>query len=350
MIEIFWKQKKTIFIILILFALGISYFFFKISQNELYNLNSKTEFVLGSTFKISIYGKDSDRLIQESIEIVNEIDNKMSLNNSESEINKINNNAGIEFSKVSDDTFYVVSKAVEYGDISKGYFDISIAPLVNLWGITSDSPQVPSESEINQALSLINYKDIEFEENKIKLKREKMGIDLGGIAKGFAADKVYNHLNENGVKSAIIDVGGNISLLGTRPDGSEYTIGIQNPFESRGNHFATVKIADKTIVTSGKYERFFTYENKDYHHILSPFDGYPIENNIESVTIISENSLEADALSTTVLLLGTEKGLELINSLKDSECIIVDSNKNVFLSNSLKNFELKNNEFNLKTK
>ena len=200
----------------------------------------------------------------------------MSLNNSESEINKINNNAGIEFIKVSDDTFYVVSKAVEYGDVSKGHFDISIAPLVNLWGITSDSPQVPSESEINQVLSLINYKDIEFEDNKIKLKREKMGIDLGGIAKGFAADKVYNHLKEKGVKSAIIDVGGNISLLGTRPDGSEYTIGIQNPFESRGNHFATVKIADKTIVTSGKYERFFTYENKDYHHILSPFDGYPI--------------------------------------------------------------------------
>jgi len=302
---------------------------------------TRTDFMMDTVIQVTAYGRNAKKAVDESMEKLKEIDNLMSSQKSGSDIQKINENAGKKYVKVNPETVYVIKTALKYGEISGGNFDITIAPLINLWGIGTDHAHVPTESQIKDAMKYINYKDVLLDEknDEVKLSRKGMSIDLGGIAKGYAADEIENIMKENGVKHALINLGGSsVYLYGSKPDGSNWNIGIQNPFGDKGKYFAIVSGKDMLIDTSGNYERYFIQNGKRYHHILNPFTGYPAESGVVSTTIVSTNikSIDADALSTITFILGVDKGMKLIESMPGVDAIFVTPDYKVYATSGLK--------------
>ena len=185
----------------------------------------------------------------------------------------------------------------------------------SLWDFSSGTALLPDEEELSQALALVDYRQVSLEGNLLRFGMEGMQLDLGAIAKGYIADRMKDYLIEEGVGSAIIDLGGNILCLGKRPDGEPFRIGIQRPFAERSETAAIAQIDGKSVVSSGIYERFFEKEGKLYHHLLNPRTGYPYENGLTSVTILSDFSVDGDGLSTSCFALGLEEGMKLAESL-----------------------------------
>ncbi|MDU5120039.1 MAG: FAD:protein FMN transferase, partial [Clostridium botulinum] len=306
---------------------------------------SRETYLMGTIINIKAYGKNADKAVQASVDKISDIENKMSLNISTSEINKINKNAGIAPVKVSKNTFDVVKASLIYSEKTKGSFDITVEPLVSLWGIGTDKARIPSKDEISNALSLINYKDVVINEKEstIMLKRKGQAIDLGAIAKGYTADELKKVLLNYNVSSAFLNLGGNVYVLGNKPDKTPWKIGVQNPLEPRGDYLGIVSVSDKSVVTSGNYERFFERNGKRYHHIFDTKTGYPAEKGLISVSIISDKSIDGDALSTSVYTLGLDEGKKLIESLKDVEAVFVTNDKKVYTTSGLKDtFKLTN--------
>ncbi len=303
-------------------------------------LVTNSTYMLGTFLQVSIWTEEQakgEEIIANCFRRIQEIEKKMSVNIESSEVSEINRNAGIKEIEVSSDTAFVLRKAKEYASLTKGEYNPAIGTLVKLWGIGTDRERVPEKNEIDEVIQYVNYKDIEIQEgNKVKLAREGMYIDLGGIAKGYAADEVLMILKESGIQHAIINLGGNIYALGKKSDGSDWKVGIQDPYEPTGTHMGVVEITDKTVVSSGNYERYFMKGDIRYHHIIDPKTGYPADNGIISATIISNSSIDADALSTGTYVLGLEKGMELIENINGVECIIITEDKGVYLSSGMK--------------
>nr|WP_208459744.1 FAD:protein FMN transferase [Clostridium botulinum] len=314
---------------------------------------SRETYLMGTIISIKAYGKNADKAVQSSVDKISDIENKMSLNISTSEVNKINKNAGIAPVKVSKNTFDVIKASLIYSEKSKGSFDITVEPLVSLWGIGTDKARIPSKDEINNALILINYKDVVINEKEstVMLKRKGQAIDLGAIAKGYTADELKKILLNYNVSSAFLSLGGNVYVLGNKPDKTPWKIGVQNPLEPRGDYLGIVSVSDKSVVTSGNYERFFERNGKRYHHIFDTKTGYPAEKGLISVSIISDKSIDGDALSTSVYTLGLDEGKKLIESLKGVEAIFVTNDKKVYVTSGLKDvFKLTNTNFKLQNK
>lgn len=342
-------DKKWIAIVSIVIILFIS--FGLINKGRSTEPIKKTNYIMGTIMNLTIYDNGDDETVESAFDVIRDIEKKMSLNIEDSEINKINKTATTPVS-MSKDTEFVIKKSYDYSKLTDGHFDVTIGPLVELWGIGSEDARVPSEDEINSALEKVDYKNIELNDKTIKLLKDDMVLDLGGIAKGYAADKVADYLREKNISRAIVDLGGNIFALGSKENGVDWSVGIQNPFdETRGEFLGLVRISNKSVVTSGVYERYLEENGKKYHHILDPFTGYPVDNELMSVTIVSDKSIDGDALSTGAFSLGLEKGYELIESLEGVDAIFVTKEKQVFLTPSLSdNFELKNTEFKIESK
>lgn len=312
---------------------------------------SKNGIFLGTICKITIFDKASANILTTAYDRVSSIENEMTINKTSSEVISINSSSGSNYIKVSNDTFNVIKKSLYYSELSKGKFDISIGCVDKLWNIGTDKARIPSNNEIASKLPLVNYKNIllNSKDNSVMLKNSGMLIDLGAIAKGYAADEVKKVLKSHGIKHALINLGGNIVTLGNKPDDTQWTLGVQNPFDSHGSYMGTIKISEKSIVTSGIYERFLQKNGKRYHHILDTKTGYPVDNPLVSVSIIADNSIDADGLSTTVFSLGLNKGLKLIESIKNTEAIFITKNHDVYISSGLKNsFSIKSSDFKLK--
>ena len=307
-------NKKKLPLILILIIVILSSLHLLITNKKEDKISS-TYYNLGTINEITLYNikkEHGKRILKECESILIDIDNKMSCQISYSEISKINDNAGIDYVRVSDDTFKVIKEAIDFSKASNDTFDISIGPIIDLWGIGTDNAKVPTKEDIQSKLSLVNYKNILLDENthSVKLSKKNMKIDLGGIAKGYAADKIYAYLKEENLESALINLGGNIYALGTKSNNQPFSIGIQDPTKARGNSIGNIKISNKSVVTSGIYERYLEFNDKIYHHMLDPHTGYPFDNNLSSVTIVSDTSMICDALSTTTFGLGIEGGMK----------------------------------------
>jgi thiamine biosynthesis lipoprotein len=266
----------------------------------------------------------------------------------------INRQAGIEPVHIRADLIELLETALYYAELSGGAFDPTIGPLVQLWGIGTDYERVPGEGEIAQALKLVNWRDliIDRELGTAFLRREGMAIDLGSIAKGYAGDEALRIAQKANVKSAVIDLGGNIVTLGGREQKGKaplpWRIGIQNPLMGRGSYIGIVPVIDMSVVTSGVYERHFEADGKSYHHILSTANGYPVENGLLSVTIVTRSSTAADALSTVVFALGYELGKAVIDSIPGAEAIFVFNDYNIRITAGLEEiFKLADDEFTL---
>lgn len=346
-------KKKLKFISLILICIINSSLFISCKNKNTNNISeplSKSEFLMGTYINLTLYDSNNPEILDKAFNKLKEIELLVSINEAGTEVDSINSNAGISPVKVSDDTFNIIKRGLHYSNISDGSFDITIGPLVKLWNIGLPDAKVPTEPEIKEKLKYINYKNVELNENNktVFLKEKGMMLDLGSIAKGYAADEIKNLFKENNVNSAIIDLGGNVLTLGTKPDGSDWKIGVQDPFTQRGDIIGTLSVNSKSIVTSGIYERFIEKDGVKYHHILSPFTGYPYDNEIAGVTIISDSSMDGDGLSTTIFSKGVNDGLSLINSLDNTEAIFVTKDKKVYLSSGVKEiFTLTNSDFTL---
>lgn len=240
--------------------------------------------------------------------------------NKNSELYALNSSGRME---VSDDLLAVLKDAIHYCELSGGNFDITMGKLSDIYGFSSDNPQVPTKDQLDEILPHIDYRSIKIEGNLVTLTDPAVEIDLGAIAKGYIADRMRDYLIDRGVQSALINLGGNIYCLGTKPNGNDFKISIQYPFKDRTETIADVYVRDMSVVTSGIYERYFEDGGKLYHHILDPKTGYSYETNLLSTTIIGPDSEVCDALSTVTFTLGLDKGMELINSLEGYEATFI---------------------------
>jgi thiamine biosynthesis lipoprotein len=256
----------------------------------------------------------------------------------DSEISRVNGSAGIQSEKVSCETYDLLSKAIEFSRSFPGCFDVTIQPLVALWHTGRESSAQPDESSIKQILPLVNYRDVILDpwERTAGLRNVGQSVDLGGIGKGFAGDKVREVFKGFGISSAYSNLGGNVVTVGAKLDGSPWHVGIQHP-RQKNNLIGSVSVVDQTVVTSGDYQRYFTdSQGKRRHHILNPTTGYPSESGLISVSIVTAKSVEADALSTVLFVAGMEKGLEYLKRFPQTQAILVDSSLNVYVTQDLR--------------
>ncbi len=341
------------------------------TENQKNNANtgvSKTGFYLDTICTITIFGvEDSDdslstlsdseretkilQLITDVFMLCDKYEKMLSKTIETSDIARINA-AGGKAVKVNDETIEVIQKGILYGELSQGAFDITIGKATDLWGFreaeageeteSGMSGQVPDVDTLAETMKHVDWSKVKIKGNSVQLEDPEMELDLGGIAKGYIADKVTQFLEDAGVTSAIVDLGGNIvaiggkaeSLLDTGAEQSKFTIGIKDPQSESGGLIGTIPAADKTVVTSGTYERYFVADGKKYHHILDSKSGMPTDTDVLSVTIISEkgHSADCDALSTSCLALGVEKGMALVQSIEDTEAIFVDTDGQIHLT------------------
>jgi FAD:protein FMN transferase len=298
---------------------------------------SRTEYVLGTSCSITVHDHATRETLDACFLRLHEIDLRMSVNAPGSELDDVNAAAGAAAVHVTEDVFIVMKRALELARISGGLFDPTVGPLVKLWGINTDHARVPAPAEIASARKLIDWRDVVLDDaaQTVFLARHGMSLDVGGVAKGFAADEVARILSARGVRAAVIDLGGNILALGQKPGGSPWRIGVQNPDAPRGTYFGIATVVNKTLVTSGVYERFFWEDGKRYHHIMDTRTGYPIDNGIASVTVITNKSFDADGVTLTLFSLGPAKGLELGKKLR-AEVIMVTADHRVYASEGAK--------------
>jgi len=316
----------------------------------------ESQYVLGTFCTINLFDKGNNKLYSRVFGRIRYLEDIFSANQEGTDLDKVNKSSGLYPVKVRPELIDVLEKALEYAEKSGGAFDPTIGPLVKLWGIGTGEEHVPERAEIKKALELVNYRacEINREEGTVFLKRAGMALDLGAIAKGYAADEAARLLANEGVDSGIIDLGGNIFAMGEKKEsggrGAYWRVGVQDPRADRGNYLGVLSVKNKSVVTSGVYERFFEKDGKRYHHILSVESGFPVENGLLSVTIVSDESINADALSTAAFALGWEKGLELITSVKGAGGIFVFDDLSVLVTENLKNdFSLTAAEYQLRT-
>lgn len=298
---------------------------------------SQSDFYFDTVITITLYNSNKN-LLDECFDICEKYENMFSSSIPESDISKINTTSQNRIPTiVSDETIELLNKSLDYCELSKGKFDITIGNLSSLWDFGTLSKNiVPNSKDIENIISNIGYEQIDINENEVLLTNPNISLDLGGSAKGYIADKIKEHLVSKGVRKGIINLGGNILLIGSKENNSNYNIGIQKPFDKEGNTITVVSAKDKSIVTSGVYERYFYNDDILYHHILDTDTGYPINNDLLSVTIISSNSVDGDILSTTAFVYGLENGIDLIESLDGIEAIFIDSDYELHLTSGLK--------------
>jgi thiamine biosynthesis lipoprotein len=336
--------KNIILRILLISAIAIS--FCSLSGCQASNVKgstavkiSGTDFLLNTVITIYLYDSDDEEILNGCFQVIKKYEEIYSRTSSTSELYALNhrtlpnNNGKYQISKELSD---ILSDGLYYSKLSKGGFDITIEPIVSLWDFTSDPPVLPSKESIEEQLPKVGYEYITLEGNEITFAKEGIGIDLGAIAKGYIADRVKDYLIQQGVHSAIINLGGNILCVGSKPDGVPFQVGIQRPFGTQSETMATMDITDYTVVSSGIYEKYFKEDGIIYHHLLDTKTGFPYDNNILSVTIITPRSVDGDGLSTTCFALGVEKGLELINSLPDTYAVYVTKDYQLHYSSGMK--------------
>lgn len=289
---------------------------------------------------VTLYGTDDTDVLEGALKLCQSYDSLFSRTVEGSDVYRINHAKG-ETVAVNSETLTLIRQSIVYSQLTDGAIDITIGPVKDLWDFSSaeknaDESALPDKAALSEALNHVDYRCITYDEaaSTVTLTDPEAQIDLGFIAKGYIADRIKEYLLSRGITGAIINLGGNILTLGSKPDGSPFFIGVEKPFES-GTSVGVLSVTDKSVVTSGVYERYFQIDDVLYHHILDPKTGYPVSNDLLSVTIISDSSMEGDALSTTCLMLGLRDGQALIDSLEGIDAVFITKDFKIHDSRSL---------------
>lgn len=301
---------------------------------------SKEFFAMDTYMEVDAYGDNGEKAVAKAEKEVNKLDSILSTGKSTSEISKLNKN---KKQVVSADTMSLIKESVKISKETNSAFNPTIYPLMELWGFTTKNYYVPKDNEIKPLLNHMDIDNIKIDErkNEVSFKDSNMKIDLGAIAKGYTSSKIINIFKENNIKSGMVTLGGNVQVLGKKPDGSLWKVGIQNPI-GEDEYLGVLQTSDKAVITSGGYERNFTKNGKIYHHILDPSNGYPANNGLTSVTIISSDGTLADALSTSLFVMGKDKAIDFYKKsnynfdfilyTSDNKLIISDGIEDIFSS------------------
>ena len=290
---------------------------------------SEVGFYLDTVITMTAYTED-EQALKDAMAECGRYERLLSRTIEGSDVWRINHAEG-EPTEVSDDTLAILRRAAEISEKSGGAFDITIAPASTMWDFTSGKAELPDAAALAEAAARVDYTRVRLDGNTVTLPAGMM-IDLGGIAKGYIADRVKAFLEERGVKHAILSFGGNIVAIGKKPDGSDWKVGIQDIDRPTGEYMLVAANRGGSTVTSGIYERGFTLDGVRYHHLLNPKTGWPEQNELASVTILSESSMEGDALATAAFILGKEKGLEMIERLPGVEAVFIGRDREVTYS------------------
>ena len=283
--------------------------------------SSKDIFAMDTYMTVTAYGAKAQEAVDEAEAEIQRLDELLSTGNEESEIAQLNQNKS---ATLSEDAGYLVERALELNKETDGAFDIAIYPVMEAWGFPTQNYQVPTADTLESLLKLADASQIIYDENsrKISFGREGMKIDLGGIAKGYTSSRIMDIYKENNISSGLVNLGGNVQALGTKPDGSKWRVAVQSPDDTE-DYLGILSVEDKAVITSGGYERYFEQDGKTYHHIINPKTGYPAENGLTSVTVVSEDGTLADGLSTSLFIMGKEEAIEFWKAHSDEFDIIM---------------------------
>ena len=286
---------------------------------------TRTGFYFDTVIQITLYDESKTSCIDECFALAEKYENMFSPTVRNSDLWNINHSAGNPII-VSDETAALLRTALSYCELTNGRIDVTIESVNSLWDFhTDEGADVPADADIAEALTHVDYHALQIDGNTVTLTDPEAKITLGFIAKGYIADKMKEYLLSRDVKSAIINLGGNLLAVGSKPDGTAFSFGVQKPFDVQGTPITVLSVSDRSLVSSGVYERCFYRNNILYHHILDTSTGYPMENGLLSVTILSDSSTVGDALSTTCFVLGAEEGMVIIESLENTEAIFIYS-------------------------
>ena len=309
----------------------------------------QTQLLMGTLVEITIPGPASPEslaAVDKAFDEIKRIEKLMSSHLNSSEVSLINRSAGGELITVSPETIRLIQEGIRWGEMSQGIFDITIGPLIKLWDFEGGQKLVPDSDSLESAISLVNYKNIQIEENKIRLKLPGMALDMGGITKGYAVDRAIELLNQSGIKGTIINAGGDLKAYGMRDPDHPWIIGLQHPRkpeEISAAFAADISNAGTAVATSGDYQKFFMVGDKRYCHILDPRTGMS-NSEVISATVTAPSVMQADVLATAAFILGPDKGKEFLGKLKGVEAMwITDNEEKIFTEGfrSQKDFKLR---------
>lgn len=284
------------------------------------NTAERTSFLFDTIISIKVwFDGDAESLVDGAIELCRYYDNLFDRNNPDSDIYRINSSEG-QKCEINEPTAALLDLSLHYAELSEGQFDISCGRVTALWDFSAENPTVPDAEALAEALSTVGWQSVELDGCSVRVP-EGTSLDAGGIAKGFIADRITDYLRENGAESAVINLGGNVSVLGSK-SGQPFSVGIRSPFDPEG-YAGILSVSDCSVVTAGSYQRFFEEDGVLYHHILDLSTGKPADTGLASVTVIAPDSADADALATVSFLKGVEEGIAFIDSLPFAEAIFI---------------------------
>ena len=312
-------------------------------------------FALNTLCQITLYEEDSAAMAEAAFDEVDRLENTLSRHIATSELGRLNGLASEALEKGEDsvsmeltaETADLMRLALGYAAETKGRFNPAVGPLVDLWGIGTENARIPGKEEIDGVRPFLDWKNVVLEGNVVTIK-SGMSLDLGGIAKGYAADRIKEVLEDMGARRGIINFGGNVLVMGNKPDGALWNIGLQNPLAARGDYVGILSLEAMSMVTSGNYERYFEVDGVRYHHILDSATGFPVNNNLAAVTIVTPLSAQADGLSTSLYSMGLEEGMAFAEDHDYFEALFITKDNRIYMSSGLKDsFRLTNGDFTL---
>ncbi len=288
---------------------------------------TKSGFAFDTIISVTIYASDeadNNALLEEAFALCEKYDALFSISDPQSDIYRLNHADGKSVT-VSEETYDLLEKAIAYGDLSGGLLDVTIQPVYALWDFEgNDAPVLPDHDALKAAVQKVDYHNIRLLQDHRVALENNAEVNLGAIAKGYIADRIKEHLVNAGVTSALINLGGNVLVIGEKPGKTPFQIGIETPFDQTGAILTSVSVKDRSVVTSGIYQRCFTVQDKLYHHILDPTTGYPKDTDLNAAVIITSSSVDADAYSTICMLLGRDAAKEFLSQLHDVDFLLID--------------------------
>ena len=301
-------------------------------------MHSVQFFAMDTVMGLQACGGETEAALAAAEDEIYRLDEALSRTREDSAVSRLNSAAAGTPVDVGEELHDLIARALDFSAATDGAFDITLAPVSSAWGFTEDAYRVPAQTELDALLAHVGAEHVHPEgEGSVSLD-EGTRIDLGAIAKGYIADQMKEQLLDAGVASAIINLGGNVLCVGARPDETPFRIGIQRPFAERNEVAGALDIEDMSVVSSGVYERHFIQDGVNYHHLLNPRTGYPYENGLVQVTIISRDSVDGDGLSTTCFALGIEEGSELLESLEDTYGIFMTEDGETYYTEGAEQF------------
>lgn len=294
--------------------------------------HTKDMFAMDTYFALKAYGSEGEEALKLCEEKVYELEAALSVTKPDSDVSKLNSGDGI---MVGEDTFRLVQEALALGEETDGALDITLYPVLKAWGFTTDAYRVPDEAEIKGLLEKVDYRMVDTDiTGYTVLMPEGMELDLGAVAKGYTGDCLLEILQGQGVTSAMVDLGGNVQVLGSKPDGSPWKVAVRNPLDT-GSEIGVLEITDKSVITSGSYERYFEENGERYWHILDPANGYPADNGLLSVTIVGDSGVRCDGLSTALFVMGKDRAVDFWQQAGDFEMILVTEAGELYITEGL---------------